>query len=305
MKNFYILATLLILLFSCKKEYPDSPYADLQQFIIKDAKGNDLKAAINGEEVILYWPPFQEVPDSISPVTVISERASISPVSGKKVPFNNETSYTVTAQNGTTKQYKLKLALNQLKPDVSMVSSALVGTSFALSGDFFIPDTARTKVFVIDNKGKDIQLKNVVSINQLNIWFYLPELEEGSYKVKMISGIHTVIVKGELAITYSATPSIDNNFVKYPIALKKAGAYQYRITGTPVSKITKIRMKLLSDNSFHEVEIKSRNADNTVLLKIPDTMPPGTYSAFEISSSIIAAPFVRNLGSSARIVVSD
>lgn len=305
MKNFYILATLVILLFSCKKEYPDYPYADLQQFIIKDAKGNDLKAAIRGQEIILYWPPFQEVPDSISPITVVSERAAISPVSGKKVPFNNATSYTVTAQNGITKQYKLKLALNQLKPELSMVSSALVGTSFALSGDFFIPDTARTKVFLIDSEGKDIQLRNIISINQLNIWFYLPELEAGSYKVKMTSGIHTVMVKTELAITYSASPSLDNSFVKYPTALKKAGEYQYRITGTPVSKITGIRMKLLSDNSFHEVEIKSRNADNTVLLKIPVTMPVGTYSALEISSTIIAAPSVRNLSASARIVVSE
>jgi len=130
-------------------------------------------------------------------------------------------------------------------------------------------------------------------------------LEEGSYKVKLTSGIHTVFAKDPLAITYSASPILDRVVTDYPRDLKRGGEYQYRFTGTPISKITKLRLRLLADNSFQEVEIKSKNADNTVLIKIPAGMPVGTYTAFEISSSVLASPFVRNLSAAYRIVVSE
>lgn len=305
MKNFYILLLLPLLFFSCKKEYPDYPYAEIQQFIIKDAKGAELKAVIKDTEIMIYWPPMQDVPDSISPLTTVSERASILPESGKKVPFKDGTTYTVTAQNGTINQYKLKLALNQVKPFLVVSASALVGAYFGVGGDFFIPDAAKTKVFLIDSKGREIQLKNPLSITPINISFYLPELEEGNYKVKLISGIHTVFAKDPLTITYSASPILDRVLVDYPRDLKRGGTYQYRFTGTPISKITKLRLKLLADNSFQDVEIKSRNSDNTVDIKIPSTMSLGTYTAFEISSSLFATPFVRNLSASYRIVVSE
>lgn len=305
MKNFYILMLLPLLFFSCKKEYPDYPYAEIQQFIIKDAKGAELKAVIKGDDIMIYWPPMQNVPDSISPLATVSERATILPESGKKVPFKDGTTYTVTAQNGTIKQYKLKLALNQVKPLLIVSTSALVGASLGIGGDFFIPDATKTKAFLIDSKGQEIQLNNLLSITPINISLYLPELEEGSYKVKLISGIHTVFAKDPLAITYSASPILDRVLVDYPRDLKRGGTYKYRFTGTPISKITKLRLKLLTDNSFQDVEIKSRNVDNTVEIKIPSTMPLGTYTAFEISSSLFVAPFVRNLSASYRIVISE
>ncbi|MNL09022.1 hypothetical protein D3C87_1297690 [compost metagenome] len=305
MKNFYILLLLPLLLFSCKKEYPDYPYAELQQFTVKDAKGNELKAVIKGGEIMLYWPPMQDLPDFISPAVVVSERAGVLPASGESVPFKDGTTYTVTAQNGTTRQYKLKLALNQVKPLLIVGTSAPVGAYFSVGGDFFIPDAAKTSVFLVDSKSKEIQLKNPLSISPINISFYLPELEEGSYRVKLTSGIHTVFAKDLLAITYSASPVLDRVVTDYPRDLKRGGEYQYRFTGTPISKITKLRLRLLADNSFQEVEIISRNADNTVVIKIPPTMPVGTYSAFEISSSVLASPFVRNLSAAYRIVVSE
>jgi len=305
MKNFYTLILLSLLLFSCKKEYPDYPYAELKQFIIKDAKGAELKAVIKGEDIMVYWSPMQDVPDSVSPLTTVSERASIFPVSGKKVAFKDGTTYIVTAQNGTIKQYKLKLTLNQVKPQLIVGTSASVGAYFNIGGDFFIPDTAKTKVFLIDSKGTDRQLTNLLSISPINIAFYLPELEEGSYKVKLVSGIHTIIAKDPFAITYSSSPILDRTIVDYPRALKRAGEYQYRFTGTPVSKLIKLRLRLLNDNNFYDVEIKSRNPDNTVNIKIPATMPLGTYTAFEISSSLLSTPFVRNLSASYRIVLSE
>lgn len=314
MKNFYLinnlkrvfLFTLMsVILICCKKEYANYPYADLLQFTIKDANGGDLKAVIKGEDIILYWPPMQQLPDSISPSITVSDRATILPASGKKVAFKDGVSYSITAQDGTVKKYKVKLAINQIKPTIAISNTASVGTSFSIGGDSFIPDTINTRIFLIDGKGKEMKMNNIFSIDPLNIWVYLPELEAGNYRVKMVTGVHTVIAPEPLAITYTTTPLIDNGLVKYPVAIKRGAEYNYRITGTPVSKITKFQLRLLSDNSLYELDIKSRNSDNTLTLKIPSSMPLGTYIGFEISSTILATPYGRNLSASYRIVLSE
>jgi hypothetical protein len=305
LRNVLLFSLFSIILFACKKEYTEYPYTDLLQFSVKDTAGATLKAVIKDQDIIVYWPPFQSVPDSVSPVIAVAERAAILPASGKKVPFKDGFTYTITAQNGTVKTYTLKPAINQPVPQISITTTAAIGTAFSIQGDYILPDISKTRIFLISNTGLETPLSNFYSISQISIGVYLPEVPAGKYQLKMINGNHVVLPKDSVAITYNTTPNLENIASKYPVAVKRSQEYIYRITGTPVSKITKLRMRLLATNVFYDVVISARNPDNSVTIKIPDTMPPGAYSAIEISSSLLATPYVRSLSASARIVVSE
>lgn len=300
-----IFSLLAVIFTGCRKEYTDYPYTDLTQFSVKDTAGAILKAVIKDQDVIIYWPPFQNIPDSVSPVISVAERASILPASGKKIPFKDGFEYKVTAQNGAVKTYKLKPAINQ--PDLGLITptTSIIGASIAFSGNYFVPDINKTKISLISNTGVETVLQNIYSITQLIIWISPPEIPEGKYQIKLINGNYTVLPKDSLAITYTTSPLFTTTPVRYPVAVKRNQEYIYKISGTPVSKLTKLRFRLLADNTLHEVTIGSKNADNTVTIKIPANMPTGTYSAVEFSSSLFATPFIRNLAATARIVVSE
>src|SRR5690606_12490916 len=109
-------AALCLALLGCTKKQPDYPYTDLLQFSVQDAAGQPLKGVVENNEIILYWPPHQMVPDSITANITIAERASISPASGTKVPFDAQTVFTVTAQDGSQQSYRLKPVIIQPTP---------------------------------------------------------------------------------------------------------------------------------------------------------------------------------------------
>ena len=112
---FFCICTALIFS-SCKKEYLQSPYKDIESFVIKDALNNNISAALIGDSIIVYWPPFQNVPAKQKPEITLSANASISPVSGQEIDFKTGVTYTVTAQDGSTRKYTLKLAENIPSP---------------------------------------------------------------------------------------------------------------------------------------------------------------------------------------------
>jgi len=61
-------------------------------------------ATITGTSIVLTVPPSQAV-TALAPTFTISQFATVSPASGSTQNFTNPVTYTVTAQNGTTKVY--------------------------------------------------------------------------------------------------------------------------------------------------------------------------------------------------------
>lgn len=124
----------LLLVVSCKKtnyEQLERPYNDIERFSMGGYNELDsINAIIKDDEIILYWSADAELPKSIKPNILTSEGATISPASGEAVSFSDKTVYTVTAEDGTAKEYKLRPVINEAVPVVSeLVGSVLYGQS--------------------------------------------------------------------------------------------------------------------------------------------------------------------------------
>jgi hypothetical protein len=193
--NYVFIAFLLMLTYSCKKEYPDFPYHEIEKFSLKDASGTALNAAIQSTDIIVYWPPFQEQPDSIQPQIAVSDRATITPKSGVKIPFKEGFSYEVKAQNGSIKTYTLKIANNQPLPYFELNELVInLNRSMSIAGDYFIPDITQTSIFLVDKNKKETQLTiNDISNSGLvaNIPLVLSH-DTSHYYIKLITGKRTL-----------------------------------------------------------------------------------------------------------------
>lgn len=106
---------------SCQKTNYDQlkrPYTDVLSFkIASEYKGIDsLNAVISGDSISIYWDPATPLPNTITPSIQVAAGATILPASGQAVPFNNKTVFTVTAEDGTTKTYRLAPQTNHPVP---------------------------------------------------------------------------------------------------------------------------------------------------------------------------------------------
>lgn len=209
-----VIATLAGSLSSCKKEYLKTPFNQIEAFSVTDSLGNQLKASLTGDSIIVYWPPYQTAPVKVTPQIVVSSGASISPASGTQVTFASGTVYTVTAQDGSKKTYKLIPLINQPAPvfDVANNTSLQIGDYLGLRGQYFIPDTTKTRLYLINVSNKDIpvSLKEISSFNTFGFVVRLPQdnsIDTGYYKVKLVNGTNTSI-KGPYHFGLPAFPAI-------------------------------------------------------------------------------------------------
>lgn len=227
-KLFFLSGLFTLLLFSsCQKEYLNTPYKDIESFIIKDALNNELKASLKGDSIIVYWPPFQDIKDKVTPEIKVSSGASVNPSSGQEINLKTGTSYVVTAQDGSIKKYVLKLALNQPIPIINRIALTRLGQSLLIIGEYFIPDSNQTKVFLIDKQNKEYQIHfsatDALWSNKIQSTVPLDgKLDTGNFQIKLISGTNT-LVKGSFAI---GKPS--------PASAK--GAYQFDQAGKSIKK---------------------------------------------------------------------
>ncbi|MFW0717625.1 hypothetical protein [Pedobacter sp. N23S346] len=188
----------LLFFVSCKKEYLSTPYNDIESFIIKDALGNNISASFVGDSILVYYPPFQDILKTVKPEIAVSAGASINPASGQEINLKTGEKYQVTAQDGSIRNYVLKLAVNQPVPLIDRVSIGRLGTDLAISGNYFIPDSNQTQLFLIDENKKDHRI-NLVTASRLwsnSIRVLLPlegMIDTGTYDVKLVSGFNTVI----------------------------------------------------------------------------------------------------------------
>jgi hypothetical protein len=185
---------------SCKKEYASYPYNAIETFVTADPSGTTLSAAIVDDNIIIYWPPLQPVPDSITPVIGISKKASIMPASGVKVAFSETTTYIVTAQDGKTRTFTLKPSVNQ--PNISFEdpdgNKLQIGAWFNLLGEYYITDTTKTKLYLLnDRNNKVIQLPlsaaSIFTYSRITIAVpFDGTVDTGYYHMQLVSGERSV-----------------------------------------------------------------------------------------------------------------
>ncbi|MBT2560154.1 hypothetical protein J7E50_02825 [Pedobacter sp. ISL-68] len=199
--------TLLFLIPSCKKEYTPFPYAAIERFEVSDGStaATKLKAIIEGDEIYFSWPPFVTVPDSISPEITVSDRATVSPVSGTKVAFKESTEYTVTAQDGTVRKYTLKPASNEPIPTFNLrsVINLRLGGQIVLDGEYLIADTNRTKVYLVDQNKKQTQVpgNSFLTLNSAMIQGIIPlTIDTGLYSVRLVTDANKVKTQGPFRV---------------------------------------------------------------------------------------------------------
>lgn len=186
-----VVALFLIVFSACKKEYTDFPYHNIEQFEVSVDGKSSIDGVVKGDSIILYWPPFIDMPDSIAPQITISERASILPASGKKVAFSDQTRYTVTAQDGSTKIYHLKRVDNQPLLNFELGRTMVRGGLFLIRGTYFVADTAKTRVYLVDKNKKEIRINPITALTTVNLNSVVPTaavIDTGSYHIKMITG---------------------------------------------------------------------------------------------------------------------
>ena len=119
-KEFSIAAILLLssFLFSCSKtdvpQLPTDVTKEITSFTLKKPDGSafdalDIEVSIGKDTIGVYLPPFTDFSNLVPEFTVKAK--SVSPASGVKQDFNSPVIYTVTAEDGSTKQYKVAAAV--------------------------------------------------------------------------------------------------------------------------------------------------------------------------------------------------
>jgi len=186
---------------SCKKDYVKYPYNDIERFVIKDANGADLKASIENDNIIVYYPPFQTVPDFINPQITTSDRATVEPASGTKVAFKTGTAFKVKAQDGTVKTYTLKTYLSAPTPTFTISDLPYrLGTDVYLTGEFMNPDTTISKLYMVSQTNKEIQIhsSSFTQFTASTLFFTIPtSVDTGSYRIKLKTG-DQILTKGPI-----------------------------------------------------------------------------------------------------------
>jgi hypothetical protein len=191
------LLSLAILLFSCKKEFEDAPYNSIERFTVTDpASGTSYRAVIKDDTLLVYWAQFAAMPDSISPEIIVAEHAAITPASGVKVAFSETTTYKVVAQNGSTKNYVLKPLSNQPPPTYEIFTPDLLpGDLLVIGGEYFIPDTVQTKLYLV-NSTTQVQIPGASFslLTNAEIDANIPaDIPAGTYDLKLVTGKRTAI----------------------------------------------------------------------------------------------------------------
>lgn len=296
-----ILLVVSIFVASCKKEYLKMPYHAIESFTVTDSAGTPFKAAIIGDSILLYWPPFKNTPSSITPKITISDGAGISPASGAPVSFSTNTVYTVTAQDGSKKTYKLYPMINLPAPvfEVGSPDFLQIAGYIIIKGQYFVADTNQTHLYLVNagEKKFSLPLANDGSFifNSTAILSQIPAdgtIDTGYYKLRMISGKNTV-TKGPF---YIAVPNIYDVFKGFIFNEEgktlKAGD-QLSISYSTVAVLKKyypktmaITLLITPENGSPDVKYNialSSRTDNKLTFQLPQNIISGSLSNLQVT----------------------
>lgn len=282
-------ACIFFMLEACTKkeyEYEKLPYNNIESFVLMGYAGDSINATINNGNIIVYWAAETTMPVTIRPNIVISADATISPASGTEVPFNTETIYTVTAQDGTKQTFRLKPVINHAVPKISLISPDnlhwISSTKVVVSGEYFLTgDTADVHVYaqrLSDGFEFDLPV-NYKELTMTSITANLPD-----YTNSQDTGAHKIWVKigdriSDEKMVNIRMPDIDGTGM-INLTFEEAGKtlvagdsmtlkFWDNYNGN-VSKWYKKRFtKLVFENYVFEAQALAQT-DSTIRFKLPD-----------------------------------
>ena len=280
---------------ACTKEAAKFPYDNVMQFSIDNVEGSTLKGVIQDDQIIVYWPPYLQIPDSINANITVAEKAAVLPVSGSKVAFNANTVFTVTAENGIKKTYHLKPVINQPLTYISRLNSEILyfGENEIVVGDYFIKDTMQTKVYITGADKKDIplafwtQYEGIQVCSQTELWLRVPvpvndtvpPVPFGDYTLKVVTGLRTVTYANKLKVAFSTpyvtdiSPATATTGNVFKLTFNNALVGISQVSGTNDNTGEKVTFELAGYTKFE------------MTLKVPAGAAKGTYTAFEFKSN--------------------
>jgi len=282
-----ILAMLLFVASSCKKEYPSLPYTEIVSFSIKDNNGSVLKAAIVNNEITLYWPPEQAVPETITPVITLSDKATIQPASDTPVAFSENTTFTVTAEDGSKVTYKLAPTINYTKPYVSTITSVttykdktykIQNQRFIINGDYFNPDATATKVFLVSADKTEVPA-TIALITAIRIT--VTSANPGAYnQVKVVTNNRTVLFNFPLEVVAAdPKPNIFTPVLSISGSIKRG--QQFTVTGGVNMNVSN-KIELFNAATGNRAELRLVTAKNdSWILEVPADFPLGDYTSIQ------------------------
>jgi hypothetical protein len=100
---FVMLLPLVALINSCEKEHKLSSEKEIIEFVIEG-----VETSIEGDRIIITIPAYVD-DRRYTPTIQISEKAKISPASGEGIDLNRDTTYIISAEDGSTKIYTIEV----------------------------------------------------------------------------------------------------------------------------------------------------------------------------------------------------
>jgi hypothetical protein len=324
---FIVLAVTGTLSFSCKKEYTDKyniipgdtvrvmGYNHIVSFSLqKPGSDSLLQAAFVNDSIMVYWPSYWPLPDSVAPQIIIADSASITPTKGTKVPLRTGTQYVVTAQSKATRTYTIKLMVNQPQPWITgrIGFPVLPGRSIAITGDFILPDTILTKLYLVPIHSTGEVKVPLTSISITGCNLIIPAIDTGMYTIKLVSGWRTAIVKNEnnsaVPFTvYVKDPTLPNMTISWPGAMTLQRGATFTLTGTNIRAVHECSARADASSPYYPLEIVQVEL-NAITLKIPSDYPVGEYSSLRFRTPYTSSTlgiYSVNLAAGNRLTISQ
>ncbi|MCD9020037.1 DUF5018 domain-containing protein [Parachryseolinea silvisoli] len=277
----------LLLAAACDTEYENAPYPykELLTFSFT-ANGTAVEAAIAEGEILLYWPHAIALPTTITPQLSVSEKAIITPASGTPIPLQDDIIYTVTAEDGSTATYTVKVVVNQ--PPLSLDDDNPVVVSFGQPADIrgtnILLDASRTTISLIAANGEETQMEIDTIVDGLgtgfgsNILIQLPEdgttaLDTGWYKIKVVSGVRTATTSNAVLSIRYRYPAFE--FITHAITVHPGETFS--LTGKYLRQLGDARVLVQDGSEEYHSLAKVSSTPTEVIYRVPDDMPAREY----------------------------
>lgn len=266
------------IMISCKKEHEQYSYTGIYSFSFVDAaNGNNGIAYINTDSntIEVNWLYEWKSIDSISPVITLAPGATIEPASGRRVAFKDGITYTVTAQNGTSKVYVLKKIVKQPKPAfVFAVDSVLIRQGGITSATVLnvINDTTQTALFLVNKRTSINNPIRISAITEQGIGFSIPaSIDTGYYTLRLQTGLYTI----DAPVVYRVMLPVPTIASTSPTANIKIGD-NITFTGKGFGEIAEVWCSTSFAGTYYRFPVVAQTA-TTITIQVPANAVTGAY----------------------------
>lgn len=226
----------------------------------------------NAHKISVTLPHYTDV-TKLSPIIKVSEKATLSPNTGKTVDFSKPVTYTVTAEDKSTQDYTVAVTKEAFKPIVtntSKIDGLLGGETFTLLGYFA---TEGNIVKLIDEEDVSTVLE-IVSEDSVSITVETPvDLTPKEYSISVTSQGITVVLETKLKIAEPPVfaPTISSATINNKKVLTVAGEYFVDIEN--LSLMVRLNdMVLGAIFTLPEEGVTAEITKSSIVCQIPETV---------------------------------